>query len=145
MAFGEARIGCVRIVAQQTNGREMRSIDQLRGGIVRHGPNVSATCCLGSAMRIMVESKATHLRRKLVPVAVRMCAHRRINEQINQSLQYHCQGCVQPSRRLNSPSMGLLDATGAKHGAIRGTTVGIPIGNFPAFSYSALQSANSLH
>jgi WD40 repeat protein len=30
--------------------------------------------------------------------------------------------------------MGLLDATGVKHGAIRGTTVGIPIGNFPAFS-----------
>jgi hypothetical protein len=66
-------------------------------------------CCLGSAIRIMgppwSKVRLSHLRRKLGPLAACMCAHRRIDEQINQSLQHHCQGCAQPSRRLDSPSM----------------------------------------
>jgi hypothetical protein len=56
-------------------------------------------------------------------------------------------GACNPAEGLTLP-VWLLDAIGSnttKHGAMCGTTVGIPIGNFPAFSNSALQSANSLH
>jgi hypothetical protein len=63
---------------------EDEGIDQLRGAIVRQ---MYCNCCLGSAVRIMgppwSKVRLSHLRRKLGPLAACMCAHRRINEQIN--------------------------------------------------------------